>query len=45
MKCGPGRVIRHGRRLIVRVSAAGQTLAMPLQARQTIPAFALEPDG
>jgi len=41
----PGRIIRHGRRLSIRVSAAGQTLAMLLQARQTILALALEPDG
>ena len=32
----PGRVIQHGRRLILRISAAGQTLAMLLTARQTI---------
>ena len=32
----PGRVIQHGRRLILRVSAAGQTLDMLLTARQTI---------
>jgi hypothetical protein len=31
----PGRVIQHGRRLIVRLSAAGQTLADLLAARRT----------
>ena len=31
-----GRVIQHGRRLVLRVSAAGQTLATLLTARQTI---------
>jgi|SRR5271155_5572774 len=41
----PGRIIRHGRRLVIRVSAAGQTLAMLLQARKTILALAHEPDG
>jgi hypothetical protein len=37
----PGRIIRHGRRLIIRV--AGETLALLLSARRTI--LALAPSG
>ena len=37
----PGRIIRHGRRLIIRV--AGETLVLLLSARRTI--LALAPSG
>ena len=37
----PGRIIRHGRRLIIRVVGAGETLL--LSARRTI--LALAPSG
>lgn len=37
----PGRIIRHGRRLIIRV--VGETLALLLSARRTI--LALAPSG
>ena len=39
----PGRIIRHGRRLIIRV--AGETLALLLSARRTILALAVAPSG
>jgi hypothetical protein len=41
----PGRVIRHARRLIIRVSATGDALARLLAARQTIKALAQGPAG
>lgn len=41
----PGRVLRHARRLIVRVSAVGQSLALLLAARRTIQALAQGPPG
>lgn len=41
----PGRVITHGRRLILRISAAGQTLALLLGARQAILRLASAPSG
>ena len=37
------RIIRHGRRLIIRVVGAGETLALLLSARRTI--LALAPSG
>jgi Transposase DDE domain group 1 len=39
----PGRIIRHGRRLIIRV--VGETLALLLSARRTILALAVAPSG
>jgi hypothetical protein len=39
----PGRIIRHGRRLIIQVVGAGETLALLLSARRTI--LALAPSG
>jgi Transposase DDE domain group 1 len=41
----PGRVVRHARQLIVRVSATGETLALLLSARQTLQALAHGPSG
>ena len=41
----PGRIIRHGRRLIIRVVGAGETLALLLSARRTILALAVAPSG
>src|SRR3954447_16595089 len=41
----PGRIIRHGRRLIIRVGAAGETLALLLSARRAILALAVAPSG
>jgi len=41
----PGRVVHHARRLIVRISAAGHTLAMLLAARRTIQTLAGAPAG
>ena len=41
----PGRVVHHARRLVVRLSAAGDTLAMLLSARRTIQALARGPAG
>jgi len=41
----PGRVIRHARRLIIRVSATGDGLALLLAARRTIEALAHGPAG
>lgn len=41
----PGRIIRHGRRLIIRVGAADTTLALLLKARRTILDLAGEPAG
>ncbi len=41
----PGRVIRHARRLIIRLSATGDALARLLAARQTIQALAHGPAG
>jgi hypothetical protein len=41
----PGRVLRHARRLIVRVSATGEALALLLSARQTLRALAHGPSG
>jgi hypothetical protein len=39
----PGRIIRHGRRLIIRV--VGETLALLLSARRTILVLAVAPSG
>ena len=41
----PGRIIRHGRRLIIRVVGAGETLALLLSARRTILALVVAPSG
>jgi len=41
----PGRVIRHARRLIIRLSTTGDALAQLLAARQTIQALAHGPAG
>jgi hypothetical protein len=41
----PGRILRHGRRLIIRVGAAGETLALLLSVRRTIRALAIGPAG
>jgi len=41
----PGRVVRHGRRLIVKVTAAGTTLAWLLNARATIRTLVVGPSG
>ena len=41
----PGRVVRHARRLSVRVSATGETLAFLLAARRTLQALAQGPPG
>jgi hypothetical protein len=41
----PGRVVNHARRLVIRISAAGDTLAMLLAARRTIQAMARAPAG
>jgi hypothetical protein len=41
----PGRIIRHGRRLIIQVVGAGETLALLLSARRTILALAVAPSG
>jgi len=41
----PGRVVHHARRLIVRLSAAGDTLAVLLSARRTIESLPQGPDG
>ena len=41
----PGRIIRHGRRLIIRVVGTGETLALLLSARRTILALAVAPSG
>lgn len=41
----PGRVIEHGRRLIVRITAAGDGLANLLAARRTIQRLVPEPTG
>jgi Transposase DDE domain group 1 len=41
----PARVIRHARRLILRVSAAGEAVARLLTARKAIRALALGPAG
>ena len=41
----PGRVVHHARRLIVRLSAAGDALALLLSARRTIQALARGPSG
>jgi hypothetical protein len=41
----PGRVVRHARRLILRLSAAGAALAVLLAARRAILALARGPDG
>jgi hypothetical protein len=41
----PGRIIHHGRRLIIRVSAAGTVLTQLRSARQTIRALAVGPAG
>ncbi len=41
----PGRILRHGRRLIIRVGAAGETLALLLSVRRTIRALAVGPAG
>jgi hypothetical protein len=39
----PGRIIRHGRRRIIRI--AGETLALLRSARRTIRALAVVPSG
>ena len=39
----PGRVVRHARRQIIRLSAAGDTIALVLSARRTIRALAQGP--
>jgi hypothetical protein len=39
----PGRIIRHGRRRIIRV--VGETLALLLSARRTILVLAVAPSG
>jgi hypothetical protein len=39
----PGRIIRHGRRLIIRI--AGETLALLRSARRTIRALTVVPSG
>jgi hypothetical protein len=41
----PGRVIQHGRRLVVRLCAAGETMVMLLSARQTIRRLVPGPAG
>ncbi len=41
----PGRVVHHGRQLIIRLSTAGDTLALLLSARRTIQALARGPTG
>lgn len=41
----PGRVIHHGRRLIIRVAAAGHALALLVSARHAIRRLAPEPAG
>ena len=41
----PGRILHHGRRLIIRVSAAGTVLTHLRSARQTIRALAVGPAG
>jgi len=41
----PGRIIRHGRRLIIRIVPAGETLALLRSARRTIRAPAVVPSG
>jgi len=41
----PGRIVRHGRRRIIRVAGAGETLALLLSARRTILALAVAPSG
>jgi hypothetical protein len=41
----PGRVVHHARKLIIRLSAVGDTLALLLSARRTILALAQGPDG
>jgi len=41
----PGRIIRHGRRLIIRIVPAGETLALLRSARRTIRALAVVPSG
>jgi len=41
----PGRVVRHARRQIIRVSAASDTMALMLQARRRIRALAHGPPG
>jgi hypothetical protein len=41
----PGRVIRHARRLIIRLGAEAQALRAIITARQTIRALARGPAG
>lgn len=41
----PGRVVRHARRLIIRLGASAERLAMIVNARQTIRALACGPAG
>jgi len=41
----PGRVITHARKLIIRVTGAGETLSLILSARDKIRALAQEPAG
>jgi len=41
----PGRIIRHGRRLIIRIVPASETLALLRSARRTIRALAVVPSG
>jgi CelD/BcsL family acetyltransferase involved in cellulose biosynthesis len=41
----PGRVVSHARKLIVRLGAGGEALAMIVTARQTIRALCCGPAG
>jgi len=41
----PGRVVRHARRLIVRLGAGAETMTPFISARQTIRALACGPAG
>ncbi len=41
----PGRVVRHARRQIIRLSAGGDTVALVLSAQRTIRALARGPSG
>jgi hypothetical protein len=41
----PGRVVGHARKLIIRLGAGAEALAIFISARQTIRALACGPDG
>jgi hypothetical protein len=41
----PGRIVRHARRLIIRVGAAGDALERLLAARRAVQALAQGPPG